>query len=166
VGQLLAAAHETTTNLIGNGLLALLRHPEQMAALRAEPALVPAAIEEMLRYDSPAQIVYRAAIEPVELDGRAIQPGQVVNLLVGAANRDPAQFPDPDRFDITRAVGRHTAFGLGIHFCVGAPLARLEGQIAIASVLRRFPGLRLAAETLEWNDHPTFRGLRALPAAL
>ncbi len=165
VGLILAAAHETTTNLIGNGMLALLRNPDQMQKLRENPALVTAAVEEILRYDSPAQIVYRSAIEDVEMDGQRLGKGQLVNMVLGAANRDPAQFSEPDRFDITRDEGRHVGLGLGIHFCLGAPLARLEGQIAFTTLLRRFPQLRLATDTLEWQEHPTFRGLKSLPVA-
>jgi cytochrome P450 len=162
---LLTAGHETTMNLIGNGLLALLRHPDQMQKLRDDPTLITNAIEEMLRYDNPAQIAYRVAAEDAEIGGKQIGRGQIVNLILGAANRDPAQFPDPNRFDITRANTRHIGFGVGIHFCLGAPLARLEGQLAIATVLNRFPNLRLTGETLEWHSHPTLHGLNALPVA-
>ncbi len=166
VGQLLAAGHETTTNLIGNGSLALLQHPDQMKKLRDEPALINAAVEEILRYDNPVQIVYRSAAEEVELGGKRIGKGQLVNLVVGAANRDPAQFDEPDRFDLSRPEGRHVGLGLGIHFCLGAPLARLEGQIALTTLLRRFPRLRLETEALEWQESPTFRGLKSLPVAV
>jgi len=165
VGLILAAAHETTTNLIGNGTLALLRNPGQMQKLRENPALVTAAVEEILRYDSPAQIVYRSATEDVKIDGKRIGQGQLVNLILGAANRDSAHFSEPDQFDIIRDESRHVGFGLGIHFCLGAPLARLEGQIAFTTLLRRFPQLRLATDTLEWQEHPTFRGLKSLPVA-
>jgi cytochrome P450 len=165
VGLLLAAAHETTTNLIGNGVLALLQNPEQMQILRENPALVTAAVEEMLRYDNPVQIVYRSATEDVEMDGQRLGKGQLVNLILGAANRDPALYSEPDRFDITRNESRHVGFGLGIHFCLGAPLARLEGQIAFTTLLRRFPQLRRTTDTLEWQEHPTFRGLKSLPVA-
>jgi cytochrome P450 len=165
VGLLLAAGHETTTNLIGNGLLALLRNPDQMNKLRDNSTLIEGAVEEMLRYDNPVQIVYRSATEDVELDGKHISQGQLVNLMLGAANRDPAHFSEPDRFDITRNEGRHVGLGLGIHFCLGAALARLEGQLAFTTLLRRFPDLRLATDTLEWQEHPTFRGLKSLPVA-
>jgi len=165
IGLILAAAHETTTNLIGNGMLALLRNPDQMQKLRENPALVTPAVEEMLRYDNPVQIVYRSATEDVKIDGKRIGQGQLVNLILGAANRDPAHFSEPDQFDITRDESRHVGFGLGIHFCLGAPLARLEGQIAFTTLLRRFPQLRLATDTLEWQEHPTFRGLKSLPVA-
>jgi cytochrome P450 len=162
---LLAAGHETTTNLIGNGLHALLRHPDQLQMLRDNPALIDTAVEEFLRYDNPAQILFRVSLEDIELDGRHIARGQLVNLLIGAANRDPAQFSEPDRLDITGRENRHMGFGLGIHFCLGSPLARLEGQLAIGALLRRLPGLRLASEQLAWQENPTFRGLQALPVA-
>jgi cytochrome P450 len=163
---LLAAGHETTTNLIGNGLLALLRHPDQMQKLASDPALLPDAIEEMLRYDSPVQVVWRLATEDIEIGGKVIRQGQMVNFILGAANRDPEQFRDPDRFDLSRAANKQVDFSLGTHFCLGAPLARLEGQIAFASLLRRLPGLRLAAETLEYQEQPIFRALTALPVAV
>jgi hypothetical protein len=163
VSVLLAAGHETTSNLIGNGLLALLRHPAQLQKLRADPALAVSTVEEVMRYDNPVQIVYRSAAEEVEMDGKRIGKGQLVNMLLGAANRDSEHFSDPDRFDMTRDEGKHVGFGLGIHFCIGAPLARLEGQIAFTTLLRRFPNLRLAADALEWQEHPTFRGVKSLP---
>jgi cytochrome P450 len=166
IGLILGAGHETTTNLIGNGLLALLRHPDQMQKLRDDPALAPGAVEEMLRYDNPAQIVYRSVTEEIELGGQRIGQGQLVNLIIGAANRDPAQFSDPDRFDITRHEGRQLGLGLGIHFCLGAALARLEGELVFNSLLQRFPAMQLATETLAWQTHPTFRGLKVLPVAL
>lgn len=159
---LLAAGHETTTNLIGNGLLALLRHPDQMQKLRDNPSSIPAAVEELLRYDNPVQIVWRLATEDLEIGGKQIGQGQIANLIVGAANRDPGQFPDPDRLDLTRTLNRHAGFGFGIHFCLGAPLARLEGQIAISTVLRRMPAMRLETEALEWQESPTFRGVKSL----
>jgi pimeloyl-[acyl-carrier protein] synthase len=164
-GELLAmcillfiAGHETTVNLIGNGMLALLQHPEQCARLRDEPALIQGAVEELLRYDSPVQRTARIAAGPVEIGGRTI-----IVAAIGAANRDPAHFPDPDRLDITRHDNRHLAFGFGIHFCLGAPLARLEGQIAIGTLLRRMPRLSLATSTPEWRESSTLRGLKRLP---
>lgn len=160
---LLVAGHETTTNLIGNGLLALLSHPEQAGLLRQNPALLPTAIEELLRYESPVQWTSRIPKETVTLDGTRIEAGQFVMLGLGAANRDPAQFTDPDRLDITRREGRHLAFGLGVHYCLGAALARMEGQIALGTLLRRFPRLRLAEdEPLRWRPNFIFRGLEAL----
>jgi hypothetical protein len=160
---LLGAGHETTTNLIGNGLLALMRHPDQMQRLQDDSALITTAIEELLRYDNPVQIVWRMATEDLEIGGKQIGKGQMVNLVIGAANRDPAEFPEPDRLDLSRHPNRHAGFGFGMHFCLGASLARLEGAIGISTVLRRMPALKLQTETLEWQDHPTFRGLKSLP---
>ena len=163
---LLAAGHETTTNLIGNGLLALLQHPDQLQKLRDDPALVERAVEELLRYNSSIQGTVRLATEDLELGGKQIRAGQFVVLLLGAANRDPAQFSDPDRLDVTRDEDRHLAFGLGIHFCLGAPLARLEAQIAFAGLLQRFPRLQLAGGAewqAEWHENFFFRGLTSLP---
>jgi cytochrome P450 len=162
---LLGAGHETTTNLIGNGLLALMRNPDRLQELRENPSLMPAAVEELLRYDNPVQIVWRYAAEDVEIDGRLIREGQFLNLVIGAANRDPAEFADPDRLDFSRDESRHLGFGLGPHFCIGAALARLEGQIALETVLRRLPRLRLESEDLEWQESPTFRGVKSLPVA-
>ncbi len=169
-GELLAmcvllfiAGHETTVNLIGNGLLALLQHPEQLGRLRDEPSLIQGAVEELLRYDSPVQRTARITTVPVEIDGRKIEAGKMIVAAVGAANRDPAHFADPDRLDITRRDNHHIAFGFGIHFCLGAPLARLEGQIAIGTLLRRMPGLKLATSAPEWRESSTLRGLKTLP---
>src|SRR5262249_1866050 len=134
-----------------------------LAMLRAAPTLLPSAVEEPLRYDSPVQRTGRITHTDVELDGRKIAKGSLVVTAIGAANRDPAHFPDPDRLDITRRDNRHVAFGFGIHFCLGAPLARLEGQIARGTLLRRMPGLRLATSTLEWRESSTLRGLKRLP---
>jgi len=160
---LLSAGHETTSNLIGNGLLALLRNPDQIQKLRDHPKLVPSAVEEMMRYDNPVQIAYRSAAEDVEIGGKYIRKGHLVNSVLAAGNRDPERFSEPDRFDISRAEGRHLGFGLGIHFCIGAPLVRLEAQIAFNTILRRFPELHLATENLEWQEHPIFRGVKSLP---
>ncbi|MGZ9235194.1 MAG: cytochrome P450 [Anaerolineales bacterium] len=160
---LLSAGHETTSNLIGNGLLALLENPDQMQKLRKQPGLMASAVEEMMRYDNPVQIAYRSAAEDVEVGGKCIRKGQLVNSILAAGNRDPERFSEPDQFDITRDEGRHLGFGLGIHFCLGAPLVRLETQIAFSAMLRRFPEMSLAAENLEWQEHPIFRGVKSLP---
>jgi len=169
-GELLAtcvllfiAGHETTVNLIGNGLLSLLRHPDQLERLRREPALIGSAVEELLRFDSPVQRTARITNAEVELRGRTIPKGAFVVTAIGAANRDPAHFPDPDRLDIARPDNRHIAFGFGIHFCLGAPLARVEGQLALGALLERMPRLRLADAELRWRESSTLRGLKALP---
>jgi hypothetical protein len=160
---LLSAGHETTSNLIGNGLLALLNNPDQLQKLRDHPKLVSSAVEEMMRYDNPVQIAYRSAAEDVEIGGKYIRKGHLVNSVLAAGNHDPERFSEPDRFDITRDEGRHLGFGLGIHFCIGAPLVRLEAQVAFSTILRRFPELHLATENLEWQEHPIFRGVKSLP---
>ncbi|HEX5839080.1 MAG TPA: cytochrome P450 [Anaerolineales bacterium] len=166
INILLSTGHETTTHLLGNGLLALLQNPDEMQKLQARPALLASAIEEMLRYDNPVQITYRSAVEEAEIQGKRICKGDLVNTIIGSANRDPERFTHPDRFDITRNEGRHLGFGLGIHFCIGAPLVRLEAEIVFETLLRRFPKLRLATDTLEWQEHPIFRGLKHLPVYL
>jgi cytochrome P450 len=157
------AGHETTQNLIGNGLLALLRNPDQLALLRGDPALTRNSIEELLRYDSPVQLTGRSATVDIEVGGHTIGQGQEVVVLLGAANRDPGVFPDPDRLDITRDRVQVLSFGGGVHFCLGAPLARLEGQIAFNALLRRFPALELAGDEPEWRNTLTLRGLTSLP---
>ncbi len=159
---LLIAGHETTVNLIGNGTLALLRHPDQLRLLRERPALIGGAVEELLRFDGPVQRTARIPSADITIDGRTIPKGDLVMPFIGAADRDPAQFPDPDRLDITRADNRHIAFGLGIHFCLGAPLARVEGQIAINTLLRRLPRLALATERPAFRQSLTLRGLESL----
>jgi cytochrome P450 len=163
---LIIAGYETTVNLIGNATLALLQHPEQMAQLRENPEQMATAVEEFLRYDGPAEMAQtRWATEEVEINGRTIQPGDPINVIIGAANRDPAQFEDPNRLDIERNPTRHLAFGRGSHYCLGAPLARLEGEIALNTLLRRLPNLRLAVDPdeLNWRLIPFFHGLDALP---
>ena len=165
---LLLAGNETTTNLIGNGALALGRHPEQMEMLQGDSTLLPRAIEEMLRYDGPVQSTARFSSSDVEIGGTFFPAGFPVFVILAAANRDPAQFPEPDRFDITRDPNDHLAFGEGIHFCIGSPLARLEAQIAFSSMLKRFPKLRLrdAGAKLQYKGSYFLRGLAALPMAI
>ncbi|CAA9535115.1 MAG: Putative cytochrome P450 hydroxylase [uncultured Thermomicrobiales bacterium] len=161
----LVAGHETTTNLIGNGLLALLHQPNQLALVRDDPALLRGAVEELLRYDSPVQVTSRMAGEDFAWEGHGFRAGQFVDLWLGAANRDPAQFPNPDRLDVRREEVRHLAFGYGAHFCVGAPLARLEGQMALGTLLRRCPDVALdaASDALTHHETTVFRALRSLP---
>lgn len=166
---LLLAGHETTVNLIGNGTLALMEHPGQFEKLKANPELMPSAIEEMLRFTNPVhQIAPRYAVEDVEISGQRIPKGGTVIVGIASANRDESVFVNADQFDITRDPNPHIAFGLGIHYCLGAPLARLEGKIAFAALLARFPDLSLAtsAETLEWRGGPSLRGLKKLPLHL
>jgi cytochrome P450 len=160
---LLVAGNETTTNLIGNGMLALLRHPDEMRKVWDSPSRVPTAVEEMLRFDSPVQLTTRMAKTDLEIQGTKIQKGDWLYLVVGAANRDPAQFPDPDRFDVTRTENKHIAFGAGAHFCLGAPLARLEAQIAVRALRDHFPTLRVGEETIEYRNNFNLRGLKSLP---
>ena len=161
---LLMAGNETTTNMIGNGMLALMRHPDQALLLRREPSLLPRAIEEMLRYDGPVLSIFRTATEDTEIGGTAIAKGTGIFILLGAANHDPAQFRDPDNFDLLREPNDHLAFGDGIHFCLGAPLARLEVAVAFDTMLTRFPRLRLPENTkLDYKHSFFFRGLNALP---
>jgi cytochrome P450 len=165
---LFGAGHETTVNLIGNGLLALYRNPDQLALLKANPSLTTNAIEELLRYDSSVQMTGRVALEDIEdLGGKRIPKGENVLCLLGSANRDPAVYPDrPERLDITRPNVRPLSFGGGIHFCLGAQLARLEAEVAISSLLRRLPELKLDdAENPEWRPTFVLRGLKQLPAS-
>ncbi|GAA2891666.1 cytochrome P450 [Pseudonocardia halophobica] len=153
---LLFAGHETTTNLIGNGILALLRHP-------AEAPDAPGTVEELLRWDGPAKTIARLMATDVELGGRTLGRGERVFLCPAAANRDPAVFPDPDRLDVSRRPGRQLGFGIGLHYCLGAPLARLEASIAIPAALHRFPQLRLTEDPLSWHPVLLSRGLLRLP---
>jgi cytochrome P450 len=162
---LLIAGHETTANLIGNGVVALFDHPEQAARLRDDPELDRPAVEEMMRYDGPIQMTQRIALEEIELGGVTIPKGGMIVLLPGAANRDPAVFDDPDHLDLGRHPNPHVGFGGGIHFCIGAPLARMEARIAVPTILRRYPNLRLLTERPEWRPSFTIRGLKALPVA-
>jgi pimeloyl-[acyl-carrier protein] synthase len=160
---LLIAGHETTVNLIGNGLLALLQHPDQLRALRDDPGLIQTGVEELLRFDGPVQRTGRMTTAEVEIGDKRIPRDSVVVSVIGAANRDPKQFADPDRLDVSRKDNRHIAFGFGIHFCLGAPLARLEGQIALGTLLRRMPKLALVSDVPEWRESSTLRGLKSLP---
>jgi cytochrome P450 len=153
---------ETTTNLIGNGILTLLRHPEEMRRLRSDPGLIVSAVEELLRYESPSQHTARLAPADVELGGKKIRKRQAVIAVMGAGNRDPERFPDPNRLDLARQDNRHLAFGWAAHFCFGAPLARIEGQTAISTLLKRFPGIALESAPIVWRENLGLRGLKAL----
>ena len=165
VYTLVLSGFETTVNLIGNGVLALLAHPDQLARLRAGPQMIETAVEELLRYNTPVSCIARICVEDVRVRDVTIRRGQMVMLALGAANRDPGQFPDPDRLDLARTPNRHLSFGHGPHYCLGSALARLEGQIAIGALAQRLPGLRLdvAPEALEWQPTMIVRGLKALP---
>ena len=163
---LIVAGHETTVSLITNAMHALLSNPDQLAELRADPTLMPSAVEELLRYDSPVErTITRWTAADVELGGKAIGRGELVVAVVGSANRDGAQFPDADTLDLHREVGKHVGFGRGPHYCLGAPLARLETEIALSTLLERLPNLRLAIaeEDLYWRPIPIFRSLASLP---
>lgn len=164
----LVAGHETTTNLIANGILSLIRAPEELAQLRADASRFPSAIEELLRFESPLQMVGRIAREDLEIAGTTIKKGQVIALGLGSANHDPTVFADPERLDLARKDNKHLAFNQGAHYCIGAALARIEGQIAIATVLRSAGALRLERDDapLAWNHNLSFRGLRTLPVVL
>lgn len=164
VQLLLVAGHETTVNLIGNGTLALLRNPEQLALLRRSPELVGPAVDEFLRFDGPVQITQRVVTQDMTVVGCPVKRGDEIMLVLGAANRDPAAFPDPHKLDVTRDARRHVGFGGGIHHCLGAALARMEGQIAFATLLDRFPRLELAG-TPERRPTFTLRGLETLPVS-
>ncbi len=159
----MVGGQETTTNLIGNGILTLLRHSDQLEKLQNDRELIPSAVEELLRYESPSQHTARLAPEDVMLEGKLIQKRQAVIAVMGAANRDPLRFPDPDRLDLSRQDNRHVAFAWGNHFCFGAPLARIEAQVAFDAVLSRMPHLRLATQTVTWRDNLGLRGLVGLP---
>ena len=161
----MVGGQETTTNLIGNGLLTLLRHPDEMKRLSADLSLIPSAVEEMLRFEPPSQHTARLAPSDRELGGKLIRKRQAVIAVMAAANRDPERFADPDRFDITRADNRHLSFGYAAHFCFGAPLARAEGQIAFEMMLRRLKNLRLEPQSLGWRNNLGLRGLTSLKVA-
>ena len=165
---LIFAGHETTVNLLGNGMLALFTHPAELDKLRRDLSLVPSAVEELLRFCGPVNVpAMRYATTDVEIGGMTIARGEILVLALGSANRDEAQFPGADTLDIARTSSKQLAFGHGVHYCVGAPLARLEAQVALTTLLRRLPGLRLnaAPDALEWRGNMTLRGLRALPVA-
>lgn len=155
---ILGAGHETTTNLIGNAVLALLRHPDQRRRLQDDPGLIRSAVEEFLRFDSPVQLTDRVAKEDLEIDGCQVQKGDLVGLILGAANRDPARFEDPDRLDVGREDNDHIAFGHGVHFCLGAQLARVEAQVAIQSLLSAFPDVRGPLNDVAWKRSIVLRG--------
>ena len=159
---LLNAGHESTVNTAGNGMLALLRHPDQLEQLKANPALASSAVEEILRYDPPLQYFHRYVLEDMEFKGFSWKRGNTIGLLYGAANRDPAAFENPDSFDIKRTPNKHLAFGKGRHFCLGAPLARLELEIIFNTLLARLPNIRLATEQPEYHTGLVFRGLKSL----
>ncbi|MCK7502151.1 MAG: cytochrome P450 [Comamonadaceae bacterium] len=161
--MLLFAGHETTRNLLGNGLYWLLRHRDQWTRLRDDPQLMPAAVREMLRFDSPIQYTARRISADVQMHGRTLKRGQLLVPLIGAANRDPARFSDPDRFDIGRDEGMHLSFGHGPHVCVGAALTTMEADIAFSTLMRRLPMLELASPVPDWSGNPVYRGLAALP---
>jgi cytochrome P450 len=169
IALLIIAGHETTAGLIGNAMLALFEHPEQRAMLERDPSLLPGAVEELLRYDGPLdRALPRHATEDVELRGRTIHRGEVVTVVLGSADRDPDSFENPDALDLTaKRQTRHLGFGHGQHFCLGAPLARLETEIALATLLRRLPGLRLAVaeHDLRRRFRGVFRRVDALPVA-
>jgi cytochrome P450 len=161
------AGHETTVNLIGNGTLALLRNRDQLELWRDDPAIAPNAVEELLRYDSPVQVTRRITLDDFEIGGKHVEPGLLLFTVLGSANRDPEKFgPDADGLDLRRENAReHVSFGGGFHSCLGAHLARLEGQVAIGTLVRRFPGIELAVDELEWNGRIVLRGLARLPVA-
>jgi pimeloyl-[acyl-carrier protein] synthase len=159
----MVGGQETTTNLIGNGILTLLKNPDELELLRKDPSVLTSGVEELLRYESPSQHTARIAPEDVEMGGQLIKKGQAVIAVMAAANRDPDRFPDPDRLDLQRKDNRHVAFGWAAHFCFGAPLARIEGQIAFETILRRLPNLQLdSGQSLSWRHNLGLRGLNSL----
>ena len=162
---LLVAGNETTTNLIGNGVLALLRHPDQLAGLREDPGLIPSAVEELLRFDSPVQVDMRSVLDDCDVNGFPLRRGDSVVMLLGAANRDPDRFEAPDRLDVRRGDQNHLAFGRGIHHCLGAPLARLEGRVVLETLIERFGSMRLLEDRPAFRSSVVLRGLLALPVA-
>jgi cytochrome P450 len=163
---LLFAGHETTRNLIGNGMYTLLQHPQETAELRERPEMIRSAVEELLRYESPVQFTARVLKEDVEVCGQQIRKGWTVLCMLGAANRDPKQFKEPNQLDLKRLNNQHLAFSAGLHFCIGAQLARLEGQIALLNLVQRFPEMKLTGPRPEWASTFGFRGLKSLPVIL
>jgi cytochrome P450 len=163
--MLITAGDVTTTNLIGNATLALLRHPDQLRRLQQDPTLTSSAVDELVRYDTPSQAVIRVVAETTEIGGQTLNDGDLVYLMLAATNRDPDRFPHPDQLDLHRTDNRHLSFGNGPHFCLGAPLARLEAEVAIGALVRRLPALRLDTDTMQWQPNPMQRGLACLPVA-
>jgi cytochrome P450 len=164
--MLLFGGHETTRNLVGNGMYTLLSHRQDMEELRENPGLIRSAVEELLRYESPVQFIGRLAHEDLEICGMPVRAGELVLFMFAAANRDGAQFRDPDRLDLRRVRNPHLAFGAGAHFCIGNQLGRLEGQVAILKLVQRFPRMRLAQQRAEWGPNAVLRGLKELPVVL
>ena len=162
---LLTAGDQTTTNLIGNGTLALLRHPDQLRRLQQDSTLICSAVEELVRYDTPTQIIIRVVAEAIKIGGQTLAEGDLVYLVLAATNRDPDRFADPDQLDLGRTDNRHLSFGNGPHFCLGAPLTRLQGEVAIGTLVRRLPTLRLATPPVQWRPNPMQRGPACLPLA-
>ena len=163
---ILAAGHETTVNLIGSAVVLLLRHPDERKRLQDDLGLLPSAVEECLRFEPPVQLTDRAVVEPCELGGVSLRPGSIVAVVIAATNRDPERFTDPDRFDVSRSGERHLSFGLGSHFCLGAALARLETQLALGGLLRRFPDFSGRSDAVEWRRSAVLRGPIAVPIEL
>jgi len=163
---LLFAGHETTRNLIGNGMYTLLQNPQQTAQLRENPEMIRSAVEELLRFESPVQFTARVLKEDIEICGQPIRKGWTVQCMLGAANRDPKQFKEPDQLDLKRLNNQHLAFSAGLHFCIGAQLARLEGQIALLNLVQRFPQMKLTGPRPEWASTFGFRGLKSLPVVM
>ena len=159
----MASDFETTTNHLANGLLGLMRFPDEMQRLRRDPGLAPAAVEELLRYDGPNGAQGRIVREPQELHGKTLRPGERLFVLLNAANRDPRAYADPDRVDVGRDGPPHLAFGFGMHICLGFPLARLEGQIALPAVLAQWPVIEPARERYDWLNSMVFRGMQSMP---
>jgi hypothetical protein len=164
--MLLFGGHETTRNLIGNGMMTLLRNPESFQRLRNDDSLVPSAVEEMLRYESPVQATARLVKNDLTIEGTELPAGSAITFMIGAAHRDAGQFPDPDLFDVARAHNRHLAFGGDAHVCLGSTLARLEGRLSVSSIIERFPNLRLLDEQPDWGPNFAFRGLNTLRVSI